>query len=236
MKHWPTLRPGAGATVTPHDRDRAPQDPYTGPVTVGTTAVRRQAVGQGEPFLLGRHAVLVPVKAFAQAKRRLGAALGDAEREALVRAMAEQVLAAAAPLPVAVVCDDNDVAVWARSHGALVVWEPGRGLNVAVEEGVERLAAMGVVQVTVAHGDLPLATDIGSIEPFDGITLAPDRQGNGTNVIRLPVRHGFQFSYGPGSFERHLRECERLGMAARILRTPGLAFDVDWPADLGWHE
>ena len=39
--------------------------------------------------------------------------------------MADRVLAAAHPLPVAVVCDDNEVAEWAREHGALVVWEPG---------------------------------------------------------------------------------------------------------------
>ena len=59
---------------------------------------------------LGPEVVLVPVKAFHQAKRRLGTSLGDSERIGLVRAMAERVLAACAPLPVAVVCDDEAVA------------------------------------------------------------------------------------------------------------------------------
>jgi 2-phospho-L-lactate guanylyltransferase len=181
---------------------------------------------------LGERAVLVPVKAFADAKRRLGSALGDTERMLLARRMAEHVLQAAAPLPVAVVCDDGAVADWAREQGALVVWEPGRGLNGAVEAGISRLASMGVHTAIVAHGDLPLATGLADLGPFDGVTLVPDRHGNGTNVVQLPASSGFRFSYGPGSFERHRTESERLGLPLRVLHLPSLAYDVDWPADL----
>ena len=63
----------------------------------------------------------MPVKAFRQAKRRLGTTLSDDERIRLVRSMAEHVLAACAPLPVAVVCDDEAVAEWASEHGAEAV-------------------------------------------------------------------------------------------------------------------
>ena len=52
------------------------------------------------------------------------------------------------------------------------------------------------------------------LEPFAGVPLVPDRQDNGTNLIRLPVECGFRFSYGPCSFERHLQECARLGLPA----------------------
>ena len=61
----------------------------------------------------------------------------------LVRAMAVTVVAACAPLPVAVVCDDEDVAQWATELGAAVMWEPGQGLNGAVRAGVDRLARAG---------------------------------------------------------------------------------------------
>jgi 2-phospho-L-lactate/phosphoenolpyruvate guanylyltransferase len=206
----------------------APAGPLR-PATVGRVAVRASSRAA-----LGDRAVLVPVKSFVDAKTRLGDVLGDAERRALVQQMAERVLAAAAPLPVAVVCDDRAVATWARQLGALVIWEPGRGLNGAVESGVERLGEMGVAHVTVAHGDLPLAAGIGGLAAFDGVTLVPDRHGNGTNVIRLPVGCGFRFSYGPGSFERHQRECARLGVAVQILHAPALAHDVDLPDDLAW--
>lgn len=182
--------------------------------------------------LLGERAVLVPVKAFREAKQRLSGALTDGERESLVRRMAERVLRAAAPLPVAVVCDDTDVAAWARAQRALVVWEPGRGLNGAVHAGVERLSAMGVRRVVVAHGDLPRAAGLADLGPFDGVTIVPDRRGDGTNVIELPGACGFRFSYGPGSFQRHRAECERLGIPVRVLELPSLAYDVDVPGDL----
>ncbi len=190
----------------------------------------------GQPGALGTfvgpRVVLVPVKAFAGGKERLGGALSDDERVALVRRMAGQVLEAARPLPVAVVCDDNEVAAWARDRGALVVWEPGRGLNGAVEEGVRRLAAMGTEQVIVAHADLPWATSFSAVDAFDGVTLVPDRREDGTNVIAIPTASGFRFSYGPGSFARHLGECARLGLARRVLRIRELTWDVDTPADL----
>jgi 2-phospho-L-lactate guanylyltransferase len=176
--------------------------------------------------------VLVPVKAFGEAKRRLHAAMSGADRVQLARAMADRVLAAAHPLPVAVVCDDIDVAEWARSRGALVVWEPGRGLNGAVEAGVVHLGQVGVIQVTVAHADLPRATDLALVGEAAGITLVPDRYGNGTNVMALPTDAGFQFSYGPGSFARHRAEAARLGLPTRVLDRPDLAYDIDEPADI----
>lgn len=184
-----------------------------------------------KPTLDGPEVVLIPVKAFHQAKRRLSA-LPDEERVELVRTMAAHVLAACAPLPVAVVCDDPDVAQWAEERGAAVVWEPGQGLNGAVRAGVRTLAQAGADWVTVAHGDLPRARGIGTISRFSGVTLVPDRHDDGTNVLRLPATSDFHFAYGPGSFRAHRAEATRLGLAVRILRVPALAYDVDWPADV----
>jgi len=180
----------------------------------------------------GPEVVLIPVKGFRQAKRRLGGAMTDAVRVQLVRSMAENVVAACAPLPVAVVCDDPEVAEWATALGASVMWEPGQGLNGAVGAGVERLADAGVEWVTVAHGDLPRARSLSALAPFAGITLVPDRKDDGTNVLRMPAGCGFRFAYGPGSFRSHRAEATRLGLAVRVLRIPALAYDVDWPADV----
>ena len=174
----------------------------------------------------------MPVKAFGEAKGRLDASMGPDQRARLARDMGEQVLSAAWPLPVAVVCDDTAVADWARALGALVVWEPGRGLNGAVEAGVDHLRSAGVAQVTVSHADLPRATGLGRVGEDPGITLVPDRFGNGTNVIAVPTDAGFRFSYGPGSLARHLAKAERLGLPTHILDLPDLAWDVDEPADV----
>jgi 2-phospho-L-lactate/phosphoenolpyruvate guanylyltransferase len=181
---------------------------------------------------LGPEVVLIPVKAFHDAKRRLGSALSDPERIRLVRTMASQVVAACVPLPVAVVCDDQEVAEWASNLGAAVMWEPGQGLNGAVRAGVDRLARAGARWVTVAHGDLPRAHGLGVLSPFAGITLVPDRRDDGTNVLRLPAGSDFRFAYGPGSFRAHRAEATRIGLPVRVLRSPDLAYDVDWPADV----
>ena len=186
-----------------------------------------------DPLHLGPYGVLVPVKAFAEAKVRLAEALAPASRIALARSMATGVVRAAGSLPVAVVCDDREVANWARSLGALVIWGPEQGLNRAVEHGVRHLARLGVRHVTVAHADLPLATDLSWVGRFRGVTLVPDRRENGTNVVGLPVDHDFVFSYGPGSFARHVAESRRLGLPLRIVRASRLSWDVDLPTDLG---
>jgi 2-phospho-L-lactate guanylyltransferase len=181
---------------------------------------------------LGPVAVLVPVKPFSEGKRRLATALSPRERVRLARRMASHVLACAGDLPIAVVCDDTEVAAWARDAGALVVWEPERGLNRAVEAGVERLAAEGVRRVIVAHADLARARNLAWVADFAGVTVVPDREDNGTNVVCVPAGSGFTFSYGPGSFSRHLGETRRLGLPLRVVREPSLAHDVDLPVDL----
>jgi 2-phospho-L-lactate guanylyltransferase len=176
--------------------------------------------------------VLLPVKAFTAAKARLSASLDAGARAALARVMAERVLAAARPLPVAVVCDDADVARWAVASGAMVLHEPGRGLNGAVGAGVARLADAGAKQVLVAHGDLPLAKALAPLAEFDGVTLVPDRRDDGTNIACVPARGGFRFRYGRGSFTRHIHETRRLGLAYRVIRDPDLTWDVDEPTDI----
>jgi 2-phospho-L-lactate guanylyltransferase len=187
----------------------------------------------GTPATLGPVAVLIPIKAFADAKVRLAPALPAPERASLAQAMAARVVAAANGLPVAVVCDDKVVASWARARHALVVWEPGRGLNGAVEAGVSWLARSGVGRVIVAHADLPLAADLDRLTGArGGVVLVPDRRRDGTNVACIPTGAGFRFSYGPGSFVRHRAEAERLGLDVHVVHDDRLAYDVDLPADL----
>ena len=177
--------------------------------------------------------VLVPVKAFGRAKVRLAEVLDAPARAALAREMADRVLTAAAPLPVAVVCDDDEVAAWAESRGARVLWRPGLGLNGAVSDGVATLAAEGVDRVLVTHADLPLATGFDELLPVDdGVVLVPDRHEDGTNVVSIPAGCGFTFAYGPGSFARHCAEVERLGLPLVVHRPRRLTWDVDVPADL----
>lgn len=176
--------------------------------------------------------MLVPVKSFRAAKHRLAPALDEPARAVLAREMATTVLRAARELQVAVVCDDDEVAAWATEHGAMVIAQPGRGLNNAVTNGVAHLASLGFTRVIVAHADLPHAIDLTWVAEFEGVTLVPDRRDDGSNVVCVPAAAGFRFSYGRGSFRRHADEARRLGLPLRIEREPRLGWDVDVPEDL----
>ena len=161
-------------------------DPYTVRVSRASVPPADHAAAAVD-LPLGPEVVLIPVKAFHQAKRSSGPPCPIPIALRSCATMATQVVAACVPLPVAVVCDDQDVAQWAADVGATVMWEPGQGLNGAVRAGVDRLARAGTRRVTVAHGDLPRAHGLGVLAPFDGITLVPDRRDDGTNVLRLPA-------------------------------------------------
>ena len=176
--------------------------------------------------------MLLPVKSFASAKARLAPALDGPGRESLARTLANRTLAAARGLPVTVVCGDDEVARWATELGAEVVHDPGQGLNAAVRAGVEHMERSGAERIIVAHADLPFADDLRPVAHFDGITLVPDRRMDGTNVICVPARSGFEFSYGPGSFVRHQASAARTGRPVRIVSDDTLAWDVDEPGDI----
>lgn len=178
-------------------------------------------------------AVLIPIKGFSAAKVRLAGVLKAADRAALARSLAAGVIAAAGDLPVSVVCDDPEVSEWAAARGASVIWTPARGLNAAVAEGVSALAAEGVALVTVVHADLPMVTDLAGLGRAGTVVVAPDRRRDGTNLIAIPTDCGFAFSYGAGSFRRHLAEAQRIGLAVEVVERADLAWDVDVPDDLG---
>jgi 2-phospho-L-lactate/phosphoenolpyruvate guanylyltransferase len=176
--------------------------------------------------------VLVPVKAFANAKARLATVLDDADRKRLSRWMSARVLAAAGELPTYVACDDDEVAAWATEHGASILWHPGVGLNAAVNNSVAELRSDGVTDVIVAHGDLPRAHNLAALVEPGTLTLVPDSRDDGTNVVALPTGMPFQFAYGPGSFRRHLGSAIAGGLSVRVRRDPLLALDIDTPTDL----
>jgi 2-phospho-L-lactate guanylyltransferase len=183
-------------------------------------------------------AVLVPVKRFRLAKRRLAGLLDEDQRVALAQWLAGRVVAAARTAPVFVACDDEVVAAWADSVGAEVLWTPGLGLNGAVESSRATISGKGFDHLLIAHSDLPLVGDLTDVATAGTITLVPDRSGSGTNVLSLPVEAAIEMSYGAGSFDAHLSQAivragdRQLGLRLEVRRDPRLALDVDTPDDL----
>ena len=64
-----------------------------------------------------------------------------------------------------------------------------------------------------------------------GLAICSDSERNGTNALFVCPPTGFNFQYGPGSFQRHLDEATRLGLAHCIVDVPGIKFDLDTEED-----
>ncbi len=175
--------------------------------------------------------MLVPVKAFGAAKRRLAPVLTADARRQLARSLADGVITAAAPLPVFVACDDDEVATWADAHGAEVLWGPGLGLNGAIDHGTATVAGKGFDHVIVAHGDLAVPDGLARIAVEGTVVLVPDRHRDGTNVLSRPCALALPALYGGSSFRRHFDAARDLGARVCVRRDPMLALDVDTIAD-----
>ncbi|MDP1792644.1 MAG: 2-phospho-L-lactate guanylyltransferase [Acidimicrobiales bacterium] len=176
-------------------------------------------------------AVVVPIRGFRVGKARLASVLSEDERAALSRRMAAGVLEAAAPLPVYVVSSDDEVRAFAQSKRAHLVDDAG-SLDAAARAGLEAARADGATRVIIVHADLAKPTPFAWVGEFDGVTIVPDRHGEGTNVLGLPTDTEFEFAYGDGSRARHVAEALRCGLALRVCVDDALGWDVDEPQDL----
>src|SRR3954449_4765378 len=129
------------ATVVPHE-----------PAPITATDIGDPTVGsiRGPMFLDASRAptsgAVIPIRAFALGKARLAASLDRAERAALGRRWAEQVVHAAAPMPVVVVSSDPDVSAWAGDLGVDVLDDPGT-LDGAAAMGRDHFAERGCTRV-----------------------------------------------------------------------------------------
>jgi 2-phospho-L-lactate guanylyltransferase len=177
---------------------------------------------------------VIPIRAFALGKARLAATLDGTERAALGRRWAEQVVHAAAPMPVVVVSSDADVRDWAAGLDVVVLDDPGT-LDGAATVGRDHLRTLGCSRAVIAHADLPRAHDLDRLARDGGrpiVALVPCHRDDGTPVLSVPTAVDFHFAYGPGSYRRHALETRRLGLGLRVVRDHDLAFDVDLPDDL----
>ena len=174
---------------------------------------------------------ILPVKSFRLGKGRMAEDLSAESRSMLGQALAERTaeLAVEAGLIPILVAGDPEVADWAILQGIPNIPDPGAGLDGAAAAGVEWADASSSAWV-VLHADLPLLTRSELEDVAGGLTdrgwvIAPSADG-GTSA--LGGRGTTRFSYGPGSFHRHLGRIP----GALIVARPGLLHDVDSFSDL----
>ena len=192
-----------------------------------------------------RIVAVVPIRSLRHGKTRLSRVLGNEARETVLRHIADRVIAAAVDSgsieTVLVVSTDAETLEWAARFGPRVIAVPQPehlpGLDGAIHAGRTWAMDRDASAVVSLFADLPLIVPddirrlVARTEP---VVLGPDRLGEGTNalLLRLAGRGPeFTFAFGDGSLAKHLEEARRLGLEAVLHEAPGIAFDLDTPAD-----
>jgi 2-phospho-L-lactate guanylyltransferase len=186
---------------------------------------------------------VVPVKDTEAAKQRLAPALPAELRRGLALAMLEDVLSALAAAPglagrLLVTTDPGAIRL-ADQYGA--IWtEDGAdaGHTGAVMAAARRLAGEGRGAMLTVPGDIPLVTaaEIGQLiaahRPAPAFTIAPSHDERGSNAILMSPPDVVPLRFGEDSFFPHLAAARAYGIAPVVLHLPGIALDIDNPADL----
>jgi 2-phospho-L-lactate guanylyltransferase len=184
---------------------------------------------------------VIPVKRLGRALRRLSRVLEPDDRRALQVAMLEDVLSACRAAErldgIVVVTEDLDAAMLAQDLGAAAVPDhsPPRGMNAAVEIGVETVDEHGADAALILVSDIPLASGpaidavIDSATGGRGAVLVPSRDGNAL-LVEPPGALAPQL--GPDSRAKHLALAGERDLQLTEIEIPELALDVDTAKDL----
>lgn len=188
-------------------------------------------------------AILIPVKAFAESKKRLAAQYSAFQREALAAALCEDFFRTIAEVTgidrVFVVSQEPRALALAREKGWETIVELAQiSESHSVDAASRHCAQQGVSALLRLPIDIPLATarDIealfGQAEDAPAIIIVPSRNGTGTNALLRSPPTLFPSHFGPGSFALHLDEARRCDARVHIMRNPRIELDVDEIDDL----
>ena len=172
-------------------------------------------------------ALIVPIRSF-HGMTRLAPILDSDARRSLLRTLAGGVVRAGldAGLDVIVVTSDHEVRAWAESLGVDVREDPGEGLDTAAGSATSGIEGPWIV----AHADLPMVhatalRHVAELARTGRTVLVPSLDG-GTTIVGSTG--AFPFSYGPGSFHRHLAAAP----TAVVAPSAALSVDVDTSVQL----
>lgn len=186
---------------------------------------------------------IVPVKETADAKQRLAALLTPVQRAELAAVMLEEVLevlaSVAALAGIVVVTLDARATRLAQQLGARVLTEGARdGHTGAVTAAIRVLAREGRAGMVTVPGDIPritageMATVLTAHREAPAFTIVPAHDDLGSNAVVCSPPDAVPLRFGDDSFFPHLDAARRCGIEPTVLRLPGIAMDIDHPADV----
>jgi 2-phospho-L-lactate guanylyltransferase len=182
--------------------------------------------------------ILIPLKHLDEAKRRLHPAIGAERRRALMLEMLAHVAARARAAelgPVSLASSEPRAPQLAGELGIGLVSDGGLAWNQGLAHAVSLLPA-GTGAVLFLAGDLPLVTaeEIAALAaaiPSRGVAIGRAHDG-GTNALGVRPAGAIVPVFGVDQSARaHARVAEAAGLEVAVVDLPGIALDVDTPAD-----
>ena len=186
--------------------------------------------------------ILVPVKNLSGAKQRLASLFDQPARTELAQAMLFDVLETLGEWTgrpeVGIVTSDPFAIQLAQQFRFSVIPDTSnRSETDAIEMATRFCESQGVESTLVIPGDIPLIQSwelqkILESAPNEGSVLVRAADGRGTNAIFRRPAGLFPARFGNDSFEPHHASARATGKPCVVLSLPGIALDVDNPADL----
>jgi 2-phospho-L-lactate/phosphoenolpyruvate guanylyltransferase len=186
--------------------------------------------------------ILVPVKNLNQAKQRLSAILDQPRRTKLAQAMLQDVLDAIIswrdrPKVALVTCDSFALALASKYGFEVIADHTNTGETDAIAMATHVCETRAVEETLVIPADIPLIQTwelqrIFEGAPRQGSVLVPAADGRGSNAVLRRPAGLFPLKFGNDSFKPHLAAAKASGKPCVVLKLPGIAVDVDNPADL----
>ena len=187
---------------------------------------------------------IIPVKPLKNAKSRLSHVLTPDQRYIFAQAMFRHVLSVTTSVQyvtgVVVISRDTKALSIAREMGAKTIQESMvSDLNPALMRATAVVKSWRADGVMILPADLPFVSvdDIKamirlSYTDTDSIVIATDEAGDGTNALLVRPPGLIEYSYGKGSFQKHIESAYRAQANVISYYSDRLALDIDVPGDL----
>ena len=184
---------------------------------------------------------IVALKTRAQSKMRLASVLGDAAREALVEAMAADVLYCLLMHPEIEAVHVISGAGWSGGDSlprGVTLWREADWPVSGLVQAYELMAAKSSAErLLFIHADLPCLDQEGLSAVIEAsaerhAVLCPDHAEVGTNALLRWRDQPLPLCFGDDSLRRHQHAAGVASVPWRIVRQLGLSLDIDLPADL----
>jgi 2-phospho-L-lactate/phosphoenolpyruvate guanylyltransferase len=186
--------------------------------------------------------ILVPIKNTAVAKQRLASILDQPSRTKLAQVMLTDVLTTlhgwkSRPQVGIVTGDPYAVQLAAEYNFEVIPDLENPGETGAIEMATRVCVERGEESTLVVPADIPLIQvweleEIYKQAPAEGSVLVPAGDGRGTNAALRRPANLFPLRFGNDSFKPHHAAAQATGKSCVVLMLPGIAVDVDNPADL----